>query len=835
MKFRDYEREFYFRYEEFAETVKLILEKAIEASDVPRPQSIQHRAKSAKSLKDRLEESDNLDSENIENDRRDLAGTRIIFYTNTDVDRFLNSRLIFENFEIERDVTRIHHPTKENEERPYRAIHYTVRLKNDRAKLPEYSKFQGMRCEIQIQTILNHAWSETSHDIAYKNKPREGFGNKAMESIKTRLDRIMDKYLLPAGYEFQRVQQDYERLQQGKELFDQNVLGALETAGDNNERYELLTSLKEQVLPNYDDVPAIYGELIEPLISALERARGTPTKPIKTPFGELEGKTAADVARLVVEIFDMLRYVDIERTFDVLCQIFRGETDEQTRKQILDAVQRLAKYDLGVWEKAGALVQAVLVDAAGRMTAEDQVSVRPVIVAVWEAALNAEITSTKWKANSVMLSTGSLPVSPEIKAIRDKAISGLFGLFKRATSDEQRREVISALRQATHPSSHAQHSTDLLKLTVTDGTRIANFFADGAERLSYELRVSMEHIYRFEYRRAWAIAEDEEDRFRCHAVAKKLMESILRLRDRINADQNYARYKTLVGGFETVFAEHWEDEDIDFAKIDELRSNEAERFVEEITPDNEDEWFVFIERCAATKSDRLGKFLNALARQKPETVKRLLARASNDLLAFLPGFLNGLFQSGSEIYRECIERYIESGTHLTSLVLHWRASKIGNPDMIKSILTKAITVGDDKAIIQCLAVAMEGPAAGVPANDEFFKPALAYLTSRKDARWVHSVWVAHNAPSLFDAITAEEAKLLLENLLEAPRIEFQVEQILSSIARRHLSLVWNYFGQRLKSQAKTESVWSRPLSVSWTGTRVVEGRQAGGIDGATLV
>src|SRR5258706_123328 len=82
------------------------------------------------------------------------AAARIIFYTNTDVDRFLNARVIFENFEIERDATRIHHPTAEDKDRRYRAIHYTVRLKEDRAKLPEYSRFNGMRCEIQVHTIL---------------------------------------------------------------------------------------------------------------------------------------------------------------------------------------------------------------------------------------------------------------------------------------------------------------------------------------------------------------------------------------------------------------------------------------------------------------------------------------------------------------------------------------------------------------------------------------------------------------------------------------------------------------------------------------------------------
>jgi len=410
------------------------------------------------------------------------------------------------------------------------------------------------------------------------------------------------------------------------------------------------------VLPNYDDVPAIYGDLIEPLMSVVESARAAPTKPIETPFGELEGKTAADVARLVVEIFDMLRYVDIEQTFNALCQIFRGEADEQVRKQILDAVQHLAKYDLAVWKRVGPVVQSVLVDAATRMKADDQESIRPLIVAVLDSALNSEITGTTWKADSVALSTGSLPVSPEIKAIRDKAISGLFDLFKRATSDEQRREVKSALHEATRPSSRAQYSNDLLKLTITDGTRIADFFAENADKMSYELRESTEYNYHFDYHRAREITEDEKDRFGCCAVAKGLMEAIIRLRDRINTDHNYVRYKTLVG-FEIVFAEHWDDEERDFTKVQEFRSNEAERFVGEITPENEDEWFVFIERCAATNSNDgatfpiFEKFLNGLARRKPETVKRLLARANNDLLIFLPALLNGLFQCDEEELR----------------------------------------------------------------------------------------------------------------------------------------------------------------------------------------
>ena len=59
---------------------------------------------------------------------------------------------------------------------------------------------------MQIQTILDHAWAETSHDIVYHPAPLQGFGTKHFEGIKKRLEKIMNQYLLPAGYEFQKVQ-----------------------------------------------------------------------------------------------------------------------------------------------------------------------------------------------------------------------------------------------------------------------------------------------------------------------------------------------------------------------------------------------------------------------------------------------------------------------------------------------------------------------------------------------------------------------------------------------------------------------------------------------------
>lgn len=325
MNLKEYEGEYITLYRELGEVVLNILEKAIQAAHLPRPQSMQCRPKDPKKLKARLQQEGQLAAKNIETLRRDLAGARIIFYTNTDVDRFEQSRLIFENFDVEPQGIKLHHPTKENAELQYRGIHYTVGLTNDRTRLPEYSRFKGLRCEIQVQTILNHAWSETSHDILYKNEARVGFGTRAMEAIEGRFNRIMNDYLLPAGYEFQRVQHDYERLQQNKELFDRDLLEKLRNASENNERHEILSSLKQDVLPNYDDIVSIYGDIVDALIDASEKAINTPTLPIKTPFGELRGKTPADVTVLAVEIIESFRYADIAKSFEALRKMYHHE------------------------------------------------------------------------------------------------------------------------------------------------------------------------------------------------------------------------------------------------------------------------------------------------------------------------------------------------------------------------------------------------------------------------------------------------------------------------------------------------------------------------------
>lgn len=810
MNIHDYETHGRYLYEAFAEKVRFVLGTALEtANNLPVPQSIQARAKSPSSLRQRLAEAGKLETQTLELERRDLAGARLIFYTNNDVDQFLASPLIRENFAIEEDSTKIHHPTPENDGKRYRAFHYTVRLKDDRVRLPEYAKFAGLRCEIQVQTILNHAWSETSHDILYKNKLGDGYGQEAMKGISRRLNRIMDQYLIPAGFEIQKAQQEYERVMQGQELFDKNITALLSNALDNNQRYEILSGLKDYAIPNFDDLPAAYDGLKGPLLNAVKAGRESLPVPIKTTFGDMEGFNGDAITKLVVEIIDSLRYVDVIGTLQLLIDIYRDESNEDVRRQILNTVKALSEYNIDSFNHVGPMLQMALIDYLADLDNSTLDSIRAIALAIWSEALQSDITGTKWKADAVVLSRGGVPASDQLREVRAKAKRALFAAYDRSNDDTQKREVLAALDAATMTPDLSDNANGLFTDALRDAVQITEFAISRSANMSYELLQHLEHKFLYDYFRAKDLYDDPQDRFDCKTEAKTLMDAIFRFRDTINVNDQFVRYKVLVG-YESVFPRHWADKEFEYNGVDEYRREEAKRYIDEITEANEIEWFEFVARCAGTKSDDLATFpifagfISDFAERKPDIANRFLKTASQDLRSFLVSFLNGFALNGQrEIYRRILETELESATHLPALARHLRYSDVKEPEFADRLLKRSIENDASIAVIECLLFALEHYGTDkINDADVFIRDALAYLNKCKDARWVAAAWFAQKATKFFENLSPERTAQLLENLSYIQKIDFKAERILTALAVRQPEAVWDYFGVRITRQSE---------------------------------
>ena len=72
------------------------------------------------------------------------------------------------------------------------------------------------------------------------------------------------------------------------------------------------------------------------------------------------------------------------------------------------------------------MLQMALVDHLAGMSNAEVDSIRPIALTVWTEAIQSDITGAKWKADSVVLSTGAVPVSDQLREVRDKAIQSPF-------------------------------------------------------------------------------------------------------------------------------------------------------------------------------------------------------------------------------------------------------------------------------------------------------------------------------------------------------------------------------------------------------------------------
>jgi len=108
------------------------------------------------------------------NSLTDLLGVRIITYFEDDVDRVAD--LLEAEFQVDRDNSEDKRALLESDQFGYLSVHYILSLSIARCHLVEYTEFSGVQFEVQIRTVLQHAWAEIEHDLGYKidtSLPRE--------------------------------------------------------------------------------------------------------------------------------------------------------------------------------------------------------------------------------------------------------------------------------------------------------------------------------------------------------------------------------------------------------------------------------------------------------------------------------------------------------------------------------------------------------------------------------------------------------------------------------------------------------------------------------------
>ncbi len=158
-------------YEEFVNALKRILNDTLRSTSL-KIHSIEGRAKSVESFAEKASRPSDVDHNKLKYDRpveqiTDLSGVRIIVWLPSDVDKV--NEIMEREFSV---IEKILHGTSPLQEDRfgYQSTHFVVQLNKQRLSLSEYQRFNELKAEIQVRTILQHAWAEIEHDITYKSE-----------------------------------------------------------------------------------------------------------------------------------------------------------------------------------------------------------------------------------------------------------------------------------------------------------------------------------------------------------------------------------------------------------------------------------------------------------------------------------------------------------------------------------------------------------------------------------------------------------------------------------------------------------------------------------------
>ncbi|HEX7483701.1 MAG TPA: hypothetical protein VF281_00970 [Candidatus Saccharimonadales bacterium] len=206
--------------------------------------SVTHRVKDAKSVLRKL--SSNPDKYSGITDLTDLLGIRIITYFPQDVD--IVAEVMKRELKIDTKNSIDKRKLLEPNQFGYLSLHFVAELKPSRAQLAEYSRFTKIKFEIQIRSILQHAWAEIEHDLGYK---AEGAVPNDMKRNFSRLAGLLEL----ADEEFERIRAGLTKYE---EHVDETILESPEKLMiDQSTIVAAIT--KEKAIQELDEVVAMAG------------------------------------------------------------------------------------------------------------------------------------------------------------------------------------------------------------------------------------------------------------------------------------------------------------------------------------------------------------------------------------------------------------------------------------------------------------------------------------------------------------------------------------------------------------------------------------------------
>ncbi len=799
MHFNEYQKTKKELYKRFSELVATTLKNILTDANFV-PQQIQAREKSLQSLYRKLLDNKLTKSRTIEKKIKDLAGCRVIFYYNDDMELFLRSNVIEKDFEIEPESYKLFNATESprSSNDCYTATSLVISFKVEKTLLPEYSEFLGLRCELQITTLLNHAFSETNHDIAYKRPDAEEYGQRIVDDLDNALKEVMLNYLLPAGYQLQKIRSTYQRLIEGKEILD-GIFREIKTSKDRNELYELLNKYKTYVLPHYDNYERKIDEILDLTNLSLEMSRQFSYKDIATPSGIFPGYKHIYILEKVLEILNYVRFVDQIKIFNAYIYFYQHTTEQEEKKLVLSSLETLIQYTVKSTYNFYLSVCSVIASWGD----DSFHNYREIIAQSAKLMLQIEFNEYKNDFESTKIIPHLLEVKSELKNIRKESIQFLIKLFSLSQHTYHKVEIINIFSSGTWLPKEFNNKT--LILIIENIIQILIFFDGLLPNEQFDVLIHIENYVFSKYQLFKSIITKHLNDKKLVNLYSDFQSLSLKFANKLNENDRYTFYKLFIG-YNSKFLIEWQDDALSYQERTWYREKEIENVVSQIKKENYPFWKDIISLCVdsqlqdGTTFTYFIKFIDMVGCIHPELIYELIINSPSRLNNFIPYFLKSIyFENFQYNVKTLISNWIKKGEFLESCAQLFilKNDEPIDEKIFLNILKKSTLMNNVNAItmiIRAFVSAYTHDQAHLISK--IFLPALLSLKKYRNTEWVGVAANNIAITEILNYLTDDQIDIVLNSLIDTKVITDQIESILFPICKKYPSKIVNFFEKR---------------------------------------
>ena len=240
-------------YERFRKQLAELLPALLSNANIS-VQSVETRTKDMASFKQKIERPGKSYEKPLE-EVTDLCGVRILAYYVEDVASITD--LIRDEFQVDAALSVDKADSLKAHEVGYQSVHMIVSLSEQRGHLSEWRGFAGLKAEIQVRTILQHAWAAISHALQYKHE----------EEVPRKLRRrlyLLSGLLELADHEFADLHNAHKTLVEELEKSSVGELGGEEVSRASLLAFLARSPLVQDLLrideaAGFDVHPNVYG------------------------------------------------------------------------------------------------------------------------------------------------------------------------------------------------------------------------------------------------------------------------------------------------------------------------------------------------------------------------------------------------------------------------------------------------------------------------------------------------------------------------------------------------------------------------------------------------